>query len=124
EKDPRLLPEGDLCRHGGEEYMLGKANPFLKGPKCYPRSEKLSLKTMPLSLPPLNALRAFEAAARTGSYVAAAEELGVSPAAVSQQVRNLEDFLGKQLFMRFNNRVSLTDAGQAIFVGASDALQS
>lgn len=79
---------------------------------------------MPLSLPPLNALRAFEAAARTGSYVAAAEELGVSPAAVSQQVRNLEDFLGKKLFMRFNNRVSLTDAGQAIFVGASDALQA
>lgn len=79
---------------------------------------------MPLSLPPLNALRAFEAAARTGSYVAAAEELGVSPAAVSQQVRNLEDFLGKKLFMRFNNRVSLTDAGQIIFVGASDALQS
>lgn len=79
---------------------------------------------MPLSLPPLNALRAFEAAARTGSYVAAAEELGVSPAAVSQQVRNLEDFFGKKLFMRFNNRVSLTDAGQAIFVGASDALQA
>src|SRR5262245_31380554 len=79
---------------------------------------------MPLSLPPLNALRAFEAAARSGSYVAAAEELGVSPAAVSQQVRNLEEFLGKQLFMRFNNRVSLTDAGQMIFAGTSDALQS
>lgn len=79
---------------------------------------------MPLSLPPLNALRAFEAAARTGGYVAAAEELGVSPAAVSQQVRNLEDFLGKQLFRRFNNRVLLTDAGQVVFAGASDALQS
>jgi LysR family glycine cleavage system transcriptional activator len=79
---------------------------------------------MPLSLPPLNALRAFEAAARSGSYVAAAEELGVSPAAVSQQVRNLEDFLGKQLFMRFNNRILLTDAGQVVFAGASDALQS
>lgn len=79
---------------------------------------------MPLSLPPLNALRAFEAAARTGSYVAAAEELRVSPAAVSQQVRNLEEFLGKQLFMRFNNRVQLTDAGQVVFAGASDALQS
>ena len=75
-------------------------------------------------LPPLNALRAFESAARHGSYVGAAEELSVSPAAVSQQVRNLEDFLGKQLFMRFNNRVSLTDAGQAIFAGSSDALQS
>lgn len=79
---------------------------------------------MPLSLPPLRALRAFEAAARTGSYVAAAEELGVSPAAVSQQVRNLEEFLGKQLFMRFNNRVLLTDAGQVVFAGSADALQS
>jgi LysR family glycine cleavage system transcriptional activator len=79
---------------------------------------------MPLSLPPLNALRAFEAAARTGGYVAAAEELGVSPAAVSQQVRNLEDFLGKQLFRRFNNRVLLTDAGQVVFAGAAEALQA
>jgi LysR family glycine cleavage system transcriptional activator len=79
---------------------------------------------MPLSLPPLNALRAFEAAARAGSYVAAAEELDVSPAAVSQQVRNLEDFLGRKLFMRFNNRVVLTDAGQAVFAGAGSALQS
>ena len=49
---------------------------------------------MSLSLPPLNALRAFEAAARSGSYVAAAEELGVSAAAVSQQVKNLEAFRG------------------------------
>lgn len=75
-------------------------------------------------LPPLNALRAFESAARTGSYVAAASELGVSSAAVSQQVRNLEDFLGKQLFMRFNNRIVLTDAGQSIFAGATEAFQS
>ena len=79
---------------------------------------------MPLPLPPLNALRAFEAAARAGSYVAAADELDVSPAAVSQQVRNLEDFLGRKLFMRFNNRVVLTDAGQAVFAGATVALQS
>jgi LysR family glycine cleavage system transcriptional activator len=79
---------------------------------------------MSLPLPPLNALRAFEAAARAGSYVAAAKELGVSPAAISQQVRNLEDFLGKQMFMRFNNRVILTDAGQAVYMGASEALQA
>jgi LysR family glycine cleavage system transcriptional activator len=79
---------------------------------------------MSLSLPPLNALRAFEAAARSGSYVAAAEELGVSPAAVSQQVKNLEDFLGKELFRRYNNRIVLTDAGQTIYSGASEALQS
>lgn len=76
------------------------------------------------ALPPLNALRAFESAARTGSYVSAASELRVSSAAVSQQVRNLEEFLGKQLFMRFNNRIVLTDAGQAIFAGATEALQS
>jgi LysR family glycine cleavage system transcriptional activator len=79
---------------------------------------------MSLSLPPLNALRAFEAAARGGSYVAAAEELGVSPAAVSQQVKNLEEFLGKELFRRYNNRIVLTDAGQTIYSGATSALQS
>jgi LysR family glycine cleavage system transcriptional activator len=77
---------------------------------------------MSLSLPPLNALRAFEAAARSGSYVAAGEELGVSPAAVSQQVKNLEAFLGKELFRRYNNRIVLTDAGQTIYSGASEAL--
>src|SRR5262245_27906680 len=79
---------------------------------------------MSLPLPPLNAMRAFEAAARTGSYVGAGRELGVSPAAISQQVRNLEDFFGKKMFMRLNNRVVLTDAGQAVYAGASEALQS
>jgi LysR family glycine cleavage system transcriptional activator len=75
-------------------------------------------------LPPLNALRAFESAARTGSYVSAADELGVSAAAISQQVKNLENHLGKQLFMRFNNRIVLTDAGKAIYAGATEALQT
>lgn len=78
---------------------------------------------MPLTLPPLNALRAFEAAARTGSYVAAAKELDVSAAAISQQIRKLEDFLGKKMFMRMNNRVVLTDAGHAIRDGTAAALQ-
>jgi LysR family glycine cleavage system transcriptional activator len=78
---------------------------------------------MPLTLPPLNALRAFEAAARTGSYVSAAEELGVSAAAISQQVRKLEEFLGKQVFMRLNNRIVLTDAGHAIRDETAAALQ-
>jgi len=78
---------------------------------------------MPLTLPPLNALRAFEAAARTGSYVAAAEELGVSGAAISQHIRKLEEFLGKDMFIRLNNRVVLTDAGHAIFAGTAGALQ-
>lgn len=78
---------------------------------------------MPLTLPPLNSLRAFEAAARTGSFVAAAEELGVSAAAISQHIRKLEDFLGKDMFMRMNNRVTLTDAGHAILLGTTEALQ-
>ncbi|MDH3668547.1 MAG: LysR substrate-binding domain-containing protein [Paracoccaceae bacterium] len=74
-------------------------------------------------LPPLNALKAFEAAARSGSYVGAAEELGVSAAAVSQQVRNLEGWFGKRLFVRFNNRIALTDAGMAIYQDTSAPLQ-
>jgi LysR family transcriptional regulator, glycine cleavage system transcriptional activator len=78
---------------------------------------------MSLSLPPLNALKSFEAAARTGGYVAAAAELGVSPAAVSQQVRHLETYLAKVLFRRFNNRIVLTDAGQAVFAGTTPALE-
>jgi len=84
---------------------------------------KTKANPMPLTLPPLNSLRAFEAAARTGSFVAAAEELGVSPAAISQHIRKLEDYFGKDLFMRMNNRVILTDAGHAIIVRTAEALQ-
>lgn len=76
-----------------------------------------------LKLPPLNALKSFEAAARTGSYVAAAAELKVSPAAVSQQVRNLESFFRRKLFTRLNNRILLTDAGEAVQAGITPALE-
>ena len=78
---------------------------------------------MTRKLPPLNALKAFEAAARTGGYVPAARELRVSPAAVSQQVKNLERFFEKQLFVRHHNRLSLTDAGLAVFADSSEALE-
>lgn len=78
---------------------------------------------IPLTLPPLAALRAFEAAARAGSHVAAGRELGISAAAVSQHIRKLEDFLGKVLFVRLNNRIVLTDAGQTVFEGAAAGLQ-
>ena len=61
-------------------------------------------------LPPLNAMKAFEVAARNGSFTHAADELGVSSAAVSQQVRNLEAYFGKQLFIRNGNRITMTDA--------------
>ncbi len=76
-----------------------------------------------MKLPPLNALKAFEIAARTGSYVAAAKELRVSPAAVSQQVRKLEQYFDKKLFLRYNNRIVLTDAGTAFYTSAAPALQ-
>lgn len=77
---------------------------------------------MSLTLPPLNALRAFEVAARCGGFVAAGQELGVSPSAVSQQVTNLERYFGRELFRRANNRVALTDAGRAIYAQVARAL--
>lgn len=64
-------------------------------------------------LPPLNALRAFEAAARHGSFVGAAQELNVTPTAVSHQVKALEDRLGKSLFHRLPRGLDLTEHGRA-----------
>ncbi len=61
--------------------------------------------------PSLRSLQAFEAAARTGSFAAAAGELAVTPAAVSQLVRGLEQQLGRQLFRRANRGIALTEAG-------------
>ncbi|MEM7221895.1 MAG: LysR substrate-binding domain-containing protein [Pseudomonadota bacterium] len=71
----------------------------------------------------LNALRAFEAAARHGSFVAAAGEIGVSPAAVSQQVRGLEARIGRALFTRVGRRVVLTEAGLEVLPRLSAAFQ-
>lgn len=65
-------------------------------------------------LPPLNSLRAFEAAARLSSVTAAAEELGVSHSAVSQQVKQLEDYFGQRLFNRPGRRVEPTPAAIAL----------
>ena len=64
-------------------------------------------------LPPLNALKAFEATARHMSVKKAAAELNVTPAAVSHQVKALEDYLGVQLFHRRNRALALTDAARA-----------
>jgi LysR family glycine cleavage system transcriptional activator len=68
-------------------------------------------------LPPLNGLRAFEAAARHLSFAGAAEELHVTPAAVSYQIRNLEAHLGVRLFRRLNRAIVLTDAGALALPG-------
>ena len=64
-------------------------------------------------LPPLNAVRVFEAAGRLGAFAAAADELGVTPSAVSHQVAALERHLGVKLFTRNGRRVALSSAGEA-----------
>ena len=68
-------------------------------------------------LPPLNALKAFEAAARHLSLTKAAEELHVTPAALSHQVRGLEEMLGVRLFARLPRALALTDAGRKLLPG-------
>ncbi|MBS0241238.1 MAG: transcriptional regulator GcvA [Proteobacteria bacterium] len=72
---------------------------------------------MPRPLPPLNALRAFEATARHLSFTLAAEELSVTPAALSHQVRGLEEFLGQRLFERKTRSIALTPVGLALYPG-------
>jgi LysR family glycine cleavage system transcriptional activator len=73
-------------------------------------------------LPPLNALKAFEAAARSQNFTRAAEELRVTQGAVSQQVKALEDTLGLKLFARVRQRLTLTEAGRAYLGVVRDAL--
>ncbi|HXQ42974.1 MAG TPA: transcriptional regulator GcvA [Candidatus Udaeobacter sp.] len=74
-------------------------------------------------LPSLSALRAFEAAARLSSFTKAAAELHVTQAAVSHQVRALEDQLGVRLFERTTRRLALTPAGRRLFPAASEAFE-
>lgn len=73
-------------------------------------------------LPPLNSLRAFEAAARLLSVRQAATELCVTPAAVSKQVRFLETYLSCRLFRRTNQRIELTPSGEIYFIRIKNAL--
>jgi len=75
----------------------------------------------PGALPSLNALRAFEAMARTGRATLAAEELGVTHSAVSRQVKSLEANMGVRLFHGPKHRLSLTPAGQALLPALSHA---
>ncbi len=72
-------------------------------------------------LPSLNALRAFEAAARHLSFTKAAEELHVTQAAISHQIKGLETQLGVQLFRRLNRRLLLSDAGQGYLPALTEA---
>lgn len=74
-------------------------------------------------LPPVNAIRAFDAASRHLQFQQAAEELGVTPAALSYQIRQLEDHLGIKLFRRLNRAVELTREGRLISDGVVDAFE-
>jgi len=78
---------------------------------------------MTYRLPPLNGLRAFEAAARHLSFTRAADELGVTPGAVSQQVKTLEAALGITLFQRLPRSLVLTDDGEAYLPPISAAFE-
>ncbi|HEX8666864.1 MAG TPA: transcriptional regulator GcvA [Allosphingosinicella sp.] len=75
-------------------------------------------------LPPLAAVRAFEAAARHENFTQAAGELGMTQAAVSYQIRILEERLGVPLFVRSKRRVTLTDAGRKVASDVSEAFDS
>ncbi len=75
-------------------------------------------------LPPLNSLRAFEAAARLGSMIEAANVLSVTPAAISHQVKTLEDFLGIKLFVRKVRAIELTEQGSVLLPYLNDGFNA
>lgn len=77
---------------------------------------------MPDRLPPLNSLKAFEATARHLSFTEAANELFVTPSALSYQVKQLEEHLGQQLFERLNRAIALTEAGKKLYPGIHTGL--
>lgn len=78
---------------------------------------------MSSNFPPLSALYAFEAAARNLSFKAAAEDLHVTPGAISQQIKLLEDRLGTPLFARHTRRIELTEAGRILLAPTQQAFR-
>lgn len=102
--------------------MLWIAMPSPKSPlPVQPRKQTASLRR---SVPSMNALATFEAAARLSSFTQAAAELGVTQAAVSRQIRLLEDDFNATLFLRAHRRVVLTPAGQALAQTVTGAFAS
>jgi len=79
---------------------------------------------MPYRLPPLNALRAFETAARHLSFKLAGEELSVTPTAISHQIRSLESYLGFPLFHRLTRAIELTAKGRAMLPKVREGLDA
>lgn len=74
------------------------------------------------SLPSLQTLRCFEAAARLGSFTSAAEEMCITHSAISHQIRSLEEAIGQALFLRQGNRMTLTEVGRSFAVETRRAL--
>jgi LysR family glycine cleavage system transcriptional activator len=79
---------------------------------------------MAIRLPPVHALSAFEAAARLGSFASAAEELCITPSALSHRIRLLEDFIGERLFVRDSRSVGLTEFGRRYLDVVRSALRT
>ena len=75
-------------------------------------------------LPPLRALEAFVRTVRLGSARAAAEEIGLSPSALSRRITNLEEFVGKKLFTRARQSMQLTDEGQAFYEAVNPHMEA
>lgn len=75
-------------------------------------------------LPPLRALEAFVRTVRLGSARAAAEEIGLSPSALSRRITNLEEFIGRRLFTRARQSMQLTDEGQAFYEAVNPHMEA
>ncbi|URK86348.1 LysR substrate-binding domain-containing protein (plasmid) [Rhizobium sp. RCAM05350] len=87
-------------------------------------SRKKTIQPTLARLPPLTSLRTFVATARHLNFIRAADELHVTSAAVGQQIRLLEEYLGKPLFHRTRGQLQLTPAGQALMPGLTDAFDA
>src|SRR5918998_3835137 len=94
------------------------------GSPAYWRRRNCVAERMITRMPPLRALATFEAAARNLSFQAAAAELNVTPSAVSQQIKVLEEFLALTLFKRLNRRILLTEAGELYYASIASAFGS
>src|SRR5690349_8720160 len=73
--------------------------------------------------PPMNTTVVFEAVGRHGSLLRAAAELGVTPGAISRQIKRLEEFVGMPLFVRSHRKITLTEDGRAYWAAVNSATQ-
>lgn len=111
------------------ERQTGRSGPPKDGasPSSAParavRSARFAQPTL-ARIPPLKALRAFVSAARHLSFIEAGKELHVSAAAIGQQIRALEDYLGEALFSRERGQLVLTATGRALMPGLTDAFDT